>query len=116
MLVLRDGFCFSWRRSSERPEQKATSSRKPRAARRERPSASRSRIASPEDGLAHPAVCLAARVRSWTPDQLDLFLLAPENEPGKVDASSLEEADPRHELKSQAQCAPLESDGRRTCR
>ncbi len=30
-------------------------------------------------------------------DQLDLFLLAPENEPGKVDASSLEEADPRHE-------------------
>ena len=30
-------------------------------------------------------------------DQLDLFLMAPENEPGKVDASSLEEADPRHE-------------------
>ena len=30
-------------------------------------------------------------------DQLDLFLLAAENEPGKVDASSLEEADPRHE-------------------
>jgi transposase len=30
-------------------------------------------------------------------DQLDLFLLTPENEPGKVDASSLEEADPRHE-------------------
>jgi transposase len=30
-------------------------------------------------------------------DQLDLFLLAPETEPGKVDASSLEEADPRHE-------------------
>ena len=29
--------------------------------------------------------------------QLDLFLMAPENEPGKVDASSLEEADPRHE-------------------
>ena len=32
-------------------------------------------------------------------DQLDLFLLAPENEPGKVDASSLEEADPRHEAR-----------------
>ena len=32
-------------------------------------------------------------------NQLDLFLLAPENEPGKVDASSLEEADPRHEAK-----------------
>ena len=30
-------------------------------------------------------------------DQLELFLLAPENEPGKVDASSLEDADPRHE-------------------
>ena len=30
-------------------------------------------------------------------NQLDLFLLSPENEPGKVDASSLEEADPRHE-------------------
>jgi transposase len=30
-------------------------------------------------------------------NQLDLFLLAAENEPGKVDASSLEEADPRHE-------------------
>ena len=29
--------------------------------------------------------------------QLDLFLMAPESEPGKVDASSLEEADPRHE-------------------
>jgi transposase len=29
--------------------------------------------------------------------QLDLFLMAAENEPGKVDASSLEEADPRHE-------------------
>jgi transposase len=33
-------------------------------------------------------------------DQLDLFLLAPENEPGKVDASSLEEADPRHEVRA----------------
>jgi Transposase C of IS166 homeodomain len=33
-------------------------------------------------------------------NQLDLFLLAPENEPGKVDASSLEEADPRHEPKA----------------
>jgi transposase len=33
-------------------------------------------------------------------NQLDLFLLAPENEPGKVDASSLEEADPRHEAKA----------------
>ncbi len=32
--------------------------------------------------------------------QLDLFLMAPENEPGKVDASSLEEADPRHEPKA----------------
>ena len=32
--------------------------------------------------------------------QLDLFLLAPENELGKVDASSLEEADPRHEPKA----------------
>ena len=32
-------------------------------------------------------------------DQLDLFLLAPENESGKVDASSLEEADPRHEAR-----------------
>jgi transposase len=31
--------------------------------------------------------------------QLDLFLMAPENEPGKVDASSLEEADPRHEAR-----------------
>jgi transposase len=30
-------------------------------------------------------------------NQLDLFLMAAENEPGKVDASSLEEADPRHE-------------------
>ena len=30
-------------------------------------------------------------------DQLDLFLMAPENEAGKVDASSLEEADPQHE-------------------
>ena len=30
-------------------------------------------------------------------NQLDLFLLVPENEAGKVDASSLEEADPRHE-------------------
>ncbi len=30
-------------------------------------------------------------------NQLGLFLMAPENEPGKVDASSLEEADPRHE-------------------
>ena len=29
--------------------------------------------------------------------QLDLFLMTAENEPGKVDASSLEEADPRHE-------------------
>ena len=29
--------------------------------------------------------------------QLDLFLMASENELGKVDASSLEEADPRHE-------------------
>jgi hypothetical protein len=29
--------------------------------------------------------------------QLDLFLMAPESEPGKVDASSLKEADPRHE-------------------
>ena len=33
-------------------------------------------------------------------NQLDLFLMAPENEPGKVDASSLEEADPRHEPKA----------------
>jgi transposase len=33
--------------------------------------------------------------------QLDLFLMTPENEPGKVDASSLEEADPRHEPRSQ---------------
>ena len=30
-------------------------------------------------------------------NQLDLFLMASENEAGKVDASSLEEADPRHE-------------------
>ena len=29
--------------------------------------------------------------------QLDLFLMAPENEAGKVDASSLEEADSQHE-------------------
>ena len=29
--------------------------------------------------------------------QLDLFLMSQESEPGKVDASSLEEADPRHE-------------------
>ena len=49
-------------------------------------------------------------------NQLDLFLLAPENEPGKVDASSLEEADPRHEVKSQAQWRALGSDGRRSCR
>ena len=34
--------------------------------------------------------------------QLDLFLMAPENEPGKVDASSLEEADPRHEPRGRA--------------
>ena len=33
-------------------------------------------------------------------NQLDLFLMAPENELGKVDASSLEEADPRHEPKA----------------
>jgi transposase len=33
-------------------------------------------------------------------NQLDLFLLSPENEPGKVDASSLEEADPRHEVRA----------------
>ncbi len=32
--------------------------------------------------------------------QLDLFLMAPENESGKVDASSLEEADPRHEARA----------------
>jgi transposase len=32
-------------------------------------------------------------------DQLDLFFLSPENEPGKVDASSLEAADPRHEVR-----------------
>ena len=31
--------------------------------------------------------------------QLDLFLMAQENEPGKVDASSLEEVDPRHEAR-----------------
>jgi hypothetical protein len=39
-------------------------------------------------------------------NQLDLFLLSPENEPGKVDASSLEEADPRHEPrgKREARC------------
>ena len=48
-------------------------------------------------------------------DQLDLFLMAPENEPGKVDASSLEEADPRHEPRASAM--PVAgSDGRRTCR
>jgi hypothetical protein len=29
--------------------------------------------------------------------QLDLFLMTQETEPGKVDASSLEGADPRHE-------------------
>jgi hypothetical protein len=34
-------------------------------------------------------------------NQLDLFLMTPENEPEKVDASSLEEADPRHEPRSQ---------------
>ena len=33
-------------------------------------------------------------------NQLDLFLMAAENEPGKVDASSLEEADPRHETRA----------------
>ena len=33
-------------------------------------------------------------------NQLDLFLMAPENEPGKVDASSLEEVDPRHESRA----------------
>ena len=38
-------------------------------------------------------------------NQLDLFLMAPENEPGKVDASSLEEADPRHEPKAPARCS-----------
>ena len=43
--------------------------------------------------------------------QLDLFLMTPENEPGKVDASSLEEADPRHDA------APVaESDGPQICR
>ena len=48
-------------------------------------------------------------------NQLDLFLMAPENEPGKVDASSLEEADPRHEPRAGAMPA-AGSDGRRTCR
>ena len=37
-------------------------------------------------------------------NQLDLFLMAPENEPGKVDASSLEEADPRHEPRARREC------------
>ena len=32
--------------------------------------------------------------------QLDLFLISQESESGKVDASSLEEADPRHEAKA----------------
>ena len=32
--------------------------------------------------------------------QLDLFLMSPENESGKVDASSLEEALPRHEVRA----------------
>jgi transposase len=41
-------------------------------------------------------------------DQLDLFLLAPENEPGKVDASSLEETDPRHEPKARRHARPRE--------
>jgi transposase len=40
--------------------------------------------------------------------QLDLFLLAAENEPGKVDASSLEEADPRHEVKARRNARPRE--------
>ena len=40
--------------------------------------------------------------------QLDLFLLAPENEPGKVDASSLEEADPRHEVRARRNGRPRE--------
>ena len=41
-------------------------------------------------------------------NQLDLFLLAPENEPGKVDASSLEEADPRHEPKARREARSRE--------
>ena len=41
-------------------------------------------------------------------DQLDLFLLAAENEPGKVDASSLEEADPRHEPRARRKARPRE--------
>ncbi len=41
-------------------------------------------------------------------NQLDLFLLSPENEPGKVDASSLEEADPRHEPRVRRDARPRE--------
>ena len=41
-------------------------------------------------------------------EQLDLFLLAAENEPGKVDASSLEEADPRHESRARRKARPRE--------
>ena len=40
--------------------------------------------------------------------QLDLFLLGPENEAGKVDASSLEEADPRHEVRARRNGRPRE--------
>ena len=40
--------------------------------------------------------------------QLDLFLMAPESEPGKVDASSLEEADPRHEPRARRDARCLE--------
>ena len=48
-------------------------------------------------------------------DQLDLFLMAPENEAGKVDASSLEEADPRTNHEPGVMPA-AGSDGVRTCR
>jgi transposase len=48
-------------------------------------------------------------------DQLDLFLLSAENEPGKVDASSLEEADPRHEVRARRNARPPER-WRRSCR
>jgi Transposase C of IS166 homeodomain len=48
-------------------------------------------------------------------DQLDLFLMAPENEPGKVDASSLEEADPGTN-QEQGVMPAAGSDGLRTCR
>ena len=48
-------------------------------------------------------------------NQLDLFLLAPENEPGKVDASSLEEADLGTNQEHGAMPA-AGNDGRQTCR